>query len=204
MISELLMNLKEFAELGCSACEVCKNYDIDDCPNLGVVREAILLIERQGKLLQERSDGICELRRNWTAAEMKICSMCGKFLHGDTDTHKGDVVFATDGNGVVVGTRTCGELIGYPRCRKFTPWISVKDRLPDPNGDRYLVVVKYKYACEKEFSYDTDVATYTPYDGGYIDGCWNTWNDWDEGQEYIHVTHWMPLPEPMKEADNGK
>lgn len=201
MSSELLLNLKEFAECGCSTCEVCKYHDIDNCPHLGVVREAILLLERQGKLLQERSAGICELRRNWNAAETKICSMCGKFLPGETDTHKGDVVFATDGNGVVCGTRTCGELIGYPRCGKFTPWISVKDRAPKKISN-YLVVIKYKYAFEKEYNYDTDVAHYDPFGGGYVDGCWDTWNDWDEGQEELTVTHWMELPDCPEEVSH--
>lgn len=188
MSSELMMELKEFAELGCSACEACKNYDIDNCPHLGVVREAILLLERQGKLLQERSDGICELRRNWTAAEMKICSMCGKFLHGDTDTAKGDVVFATDGNGVVIGTRTCGELIGYPRCGKFTPWISVAERKPKYDG-RYLCNVK-SFAFPGCF-YQT-ILTYDKY--GFRDG-----NVYEES-----VTHWMELPDAPEEIKDGK
>ena len=198
MSSELLFHLKEFAETGCQCCDNCRTYNIDECPNLGVVREAVLLIERQAKLMKERSEGFCEVRRNWQAAEMKICSMCGKFLHGNTDTAKGDVVFATDGNGVVIGTRTCGELIGYPRCGKFTPWISVKDRAPQKIGS-YLVVIKYKYAFEKEYNYDTDVAHYDPFGVGSVDGCWDTWNDWDEGQEELTVTHWMELPELPKE-----
>lgn len=187
MSSELLLNLKEFAESGCSTCEVCKYQDIDNCPHLGVVREAILLLERQGKLLKERSDGICELRRNWTAAEMKICSMCGKFLHGDTDTHKGDVVFATDGNGVVIGTRTCGELIGYPRCGKFTPWISVAERKPEYDG-RYLCNVK-SFAFPGCF-YQT-ILTYDKY--GFRDG-----NVYEES-----VTHWMELPDAPEGTQNG-
>ena len=75
-------------------------------------------------------------------------------------------------------------------------WIPVTERLPDVGGI-YLVVVKYKYDFEKEFNYDTDVATFHfGYDCGYIDGQWNTYVDWDEGQQYLHVTHWMPLPEP--------
>ena len=78
-------------------------------------------------------------------------------------------------------------------------WISVKDRLPEV-GDSYLVVVKYKYDHEKEYNYDTDVATYYPYDNpsAYIDERWDTYNDWDEGQQYLHITHWMPLPQPPK------
>lgn len=76
-------------------------------------------------------------------------------------------------------------------------WISVKDRLPEV-VDTYLVVVKLKYDWEKEYEIATDVATYNPYEKAYIDDCWNTYNDWDEGQQYIHITHWMPLPQPPK------
>lgn len=76
-------------------------------------------------------------------------------------------------------------------------WISVDERLPE-DIDTYLVVVKYKYDFEKDFSYATDVATYNPYENAYIDDCWCTFNDWDEGQQYLHITHWMPLPEPPK------
>ena len=78
-------------------------------------------------------------------------------------------------------------------------WISVKERLPEI-VDSYLVVVKYKYHWEKEYNIDTDVATYNPYEKAYIDDCWNTYNDWNEGQQYLHVTHWMPLPEAPKDA----
>lgn len=77
-------------------------------------------------------------------------------------------------------------------------WIPVTERLPD-NLDAYLVVVMYKYNHELEYSYDTDVATFDPSgDAGYIDGVWSTYNDWDEGQDCLTVTHWMPLPEPPK------
>ena len=87
---------------------------------------------------------------------------------------------------------------GYAQGMKdAVKWISVKDRLPEV-VDSYLVVVKCKYDWEKEYSIDTDVATYNPYEKAYIDDCWNTYNDWDEGQQYLHVTHWMPLPEPPK------
>ena len=85
----------------------------------------------------------------------------------------------------------------------FQKWIPVTERLPDIGGC-YLVVVKYKYDFEKEYNYDTDVATFHfGYESKYIDGQWNTYVDWDEGQQYLHVTHWMPLPEPPKEESNG-
>ena len=76
-------------------------------------------------------------------------------------------------------------------------WISVEERMPENIGD-YIVVVKSKYDWEPDYTVDVDVAGYDPYAGWYIDGCWNTFNDWNEGQQYLHVTHWMPLPEPPK------
>ena len=78
-------------------------------------------------------------------------------------------------------------------------WIPVTERLPEI-GDTYLVVVKYKYDWEDDYTIDTDVAMFHPYDNpdAYIDNRWDTYIDWDEGQQYIHVTHWMPLPEPPK------
>ena len=73
-------------------------------------------------------------------------------------------------------------------------WISVKDRLPEI-GDSYLGVVKEKYPHEAKWNIHVDVAASH---GKYIDDFWDTFNDWDEGNE-VHVTHWMPLPEPPKE-----
>lgn len=191
MSSDLMMELKEFAELGCSACEACKNYDIDDCPHLGVVREAILLLERQGKLLNERSVNICKVRRNYQAAEMKICSMCGHFLPGETDNQKGTVVIATSGNGeIVTGTMTCGELNGWPCCGKFTPWISVSDRLPDKEwlefGEETGRILEVIVMIQ-----DAQQPTTLFYDGH--DGFFNY--GFDEEKIYYAVTHWMPLPE---------
>ena len=87
--------------------------------------------------------------------------------------------------------------------RKNQTWIPVAERLPEVGGC-YLVALKYKYDFEKEYTYDTDVATFHfGYDRRYIDGQWNTCVDWDEGQQYLHVTHWMPLPEPPKEENNA-
>ena len=73
-------------------------------------------------------------------------------------------------------------------------WISVKDRLPDSNG-QYIVT-----ACDEGCSagegiwYDTVVVI-----AEYYDGSW-TW--FEGGSEYDLsgiVTHWMPLPEPPEE-----
>ena len=86
--------------------------------------------------------------------------------------------------------------------KQVPKWIPVTERLPGYRGC-YIVALKYKYDFEKEFNYDTDVAIFNfGYDCEYIDGQWNTYTDWDEGQQDLHVTHWMPLPEPPKENDN--
>lgn len=66
-------------------------------------------------------------------------------------------------------------------------WIPVSERLPDI-GDTYLVTVM----VGKEIS--ADVADSF---GSYIDGFWDTFNDWIEDEE-CHVIAWMPLPEPYK------
>lgn len=78
-------------------------------------------------------------------------------------------------------------------------WIPCSERLPEIY-DTYLVVVKLKYEWETEWEYHTDVADFT-FEEGYIEG-WDTFNDWDEGQE-CHVIAWMPLPEPYKEEGEG-
>lgn len=151
---------------------------------------ADLLEKQQNKIgdleyeAREREKIVVQLRKQWQDAEMFICTMCGHFDH------------KTDGN-IVYGNQDCDEIVGYPYCKKFTPWIPTSVRLPEVGGN-YLVVVKYKYDFEKEYSYDTDYAEFT-FDGGYIDNHWNTFNDWDEGQQYLHVTHWMPIPEAPKE-----
>ena len=79
-------------------------------------------------------------------------------------------------------------------------WIPVTERLPE-EMDIYLVVVKSKYDFEDQYEIDTDVATYNPHEKAYIDGCWDTYCDWDEGQQYLHITHWMPLPQAPKEGE---
>ena len=93
------------------------------------------------------------------------------------------------------GQKTLGDIADYLIDHGVTvqEWIAVKDRLPD-TGDSYIVCGKMKYSHEKEWEIFTDVAySY----GDYIDGFWDTFNDWDEGQE-VHITHWQPIPQPPK------
>lgn len=70
-------------------------------------------------------------------------------------------------------------------------WISVKDRLPDKNGDFLAYVPNEKDNTKErvETLYYMDI------------------NNWFKGDYYSRkvygVTHWMPLPEPPKEPTNA-
>ena len=68
-------------------------------------------------------------------------------------------------------------------------WISVKDRLPDMEGE-YLVCFTYPHTN----AIGIDVDGYFP-NATYIEGGWDVHNGW--------VTHWQPLPAPPKESSIG-
>ena len=79
---------------------------------------------------------------------------------------------------------------------KQSEWISVEERLPEPNvnclvaakvGNRMVVDLGSREWC---FDYRTMEQSYV----------WSIMNDWDEG-EGCEITHWMPLPEPPKEGE---
>lgn len=57
-------------------------------------------------------------------------------------------------------------------------WIPVEEY--KPNIGFYIVTGKQKYDWEDKWHYFVDIA-YCP--GDYIDSFWDTFNDWDEGQE---------------------
>lgn len=71
-------------------------------------------------------------------------------------------------------------------------WTPCSERLPltyednIPVSETYIVTVSVDGALfvDKAYSFGT-----------YIDGFWDTVNDWDEGND-VHVLAWMPLPEP--------
>lgn len=75
-------------------------------------------------------------------------------------------------------------------------WIPVTARLPE-DGTTCLITIKENWFGKIE--HHVDIATKADEGRGYIDGLWDTFNDWVEGQE-IHVTHWMPLPDPCEEV----
>lgn len=124
---------------------------------------------------QEREKAVVQLRKKWQDAEMFICTMCGHFDH--------NIV----GN-IVYGNKNCGEIVGYPCCKKFTPWIPCSERLPEER-DCYLVAVKHWYNGKPVTR----------------EAFWNgaDWLSCEKRMEITpRVTHWQPLPEPPKEEQN--
>lgn len=78
-------------------------------------------------------------------------------------------------------------------------WIPCSERLPEVS-EAYIVSGKQKYEFETEWSYFVDVAVLHPTGEGYI-GPWQTFGDWNEGQE-TYITAWMELPKPYKGEAN--
>ena len=84
-------------------------------------------------------------------------------------------------------------------------WISVKDRLPEKDGN-YLCYLECGAVCEaafdstiasegEEFPFGEWVAVYNSDTLGFTDSYW---------EEYDAITHWMPLPEPPKDGDTNE
>ena len=76
----------------------------------------------------------------------------------------------------------------------MTGWISVKDRLPEKDGD-YVVYIQYPYS-----NLIMIISWTNNYKGFYPDLKGKAvWYDYDSEYgdcEITNVTHWMPLPLP--------
>ena len=92
-----------------------------------------------------------------------------------------------------------GYTAGQMAERREHEWIPCKERLPE-DGDDCIVTGKLKYPWETEWNYFVDVASN---DGDYIDCYWDTFKDWDEGQE-VHIIAWMPLPSPYQPKERSR
>lgn len=121
---------------------------------------------------QEREKAVVQLRKKWQDAEMIICTMCGHFDH--------NIV----GN-IVYGNKNCGEIVGYPCCKKFTPWIPCSERMPE--DDERCLVVRVGRSTRTQFRGIS----------------WFKNGDWWTGiyDDSFEITHWMPLPELPEEQN---
>ena len=80
------------------------------------------------------------------------------------------------------------ENAGY---RKQSEWISVDERLPEPN-EHCLVAVKVGERMVVDFGELVLSFDYRTMERSYA---WSIMDDWDEG-DGCEITHWMPLPVP--------
>lgn len=70
---------------------------------------------------------------------------------------------------------------------KQSPWISVNERLPEPNKE----VLLYDKNSIRHY-----VIGWLRRDKGYNEGMWRLSNGWVEDKG---ITHWMPIDEPITE-----
>lgn len=70
---------------------------------------------------------------------------------------------------------------------KQSPWISVKERLPEPDKE----VLLYDKNSIRHY-----VIGWLRRDKGYNEGMWRLSNGWVEDKG---ITHWMPIDEPITE-----
>lgn len=144
---------------------------------------------------QEREKAVVQLRKQWQDAEMFICTMCGHFDHN------------IDGN-IVYGNKDCGEIVGYPYCKKFTPWIPASVRLPKELEPVNVVWVNHN--PEPYYQKMKDVPQKAT--AVYYREKWYWWscvcedllaeygtNETDQVDDDIEITHWMSLPELPEE-----
>lgn len=176
----------------------CRACWVDDM--LGEVMDAPAADVEPVVRCQEREKAVVQLRKKWQDAEMFICTMCGHFDH------------SIDGN-IVYGNKECGEIVGYPCCKKFTPWIPASVRLPKELEP--VNVVWVNHSPEPYYQEMKDVPQKAT--AVYYREKWYWWscvcedllaeygtNETDKVDDDIEITHWMPLFEPPEEGDAEK
>ena len=80
-----------------------------------------------------------------------------------------------------------GFISGAEWQSKQSPWISVKERLPEPNKE----VLLYDNNPIRHY-----VIGWLRKDKGYNKGMWALSNGWIEDKD---ITHWMPIDKPITE-----
>ena len=132
-------------------------------------RLSVFLCEQTGGRLSKCYYSIETMRIEANDYQQRVCDECEYYL---ADNEQSEDV--TDIN---VGNKS--------------EWISVDERMPEIM-ETVLIAYKEKWGWETEWHFDVDAGSWD-----IVEGRWNTYHDLDEGQE-LHITHWMPLPEPPK------
>jgi hypothetical protein len=123
------------------------------------------------------------VKRLREATEKSVCGECG--LNLCTGATKKGVLFAQAADAIEGLQRQIDAWVEPERkalIKSLPRWIPVTERLPDYPG-RFMCY--YEVNDREEIGHCIDWGRYDPDDGWYVSG----------------VTHWMPLPEPPKEAD---
>lgn len=77
---------------------------------------------------------------------------------------------------------------GFPVCAHFDGWISVEERLPDPNEYDWVLVA---YTFNEDGTYGVPTVAELRKDGKW----WDLGSEFSLEEKFCTVTHWMPLPE---------
>lgn len=107
-----------------------------------------------------------------------------------------ETMISEHGEGLAHGTRIAlNRIAEQPTIDPHSQWIPVTERLPEEN-ENYIVTACDEGSPAGEGIWCSTVVVVAEYYGG-------SWIWYDGGCEYSLegiVTHWMPLPEPYKEA----
>jgi len=130
---------------------------------------------------QEREKAVVQIRKQWQDAEMFICTMCGHFYHN------------IDGN-IVYGNKDCGEIVGYPYCKKFTPWIPASVRLPAFSTSWRI----------RTMTIDRAIEILNPEHREHYDGMDEVNEACRMGMEALERTRWIPCSERLPELQDTR
>lgn len=84
----------------------------------------------------------------------------------------------------------CEIAIDAIREQEERRWISVNERMPEKDGS---FMCTYKFNSNSEMQFVGDIYYFAS----------DKYPHWQHESAGVIVTHWMPLPEPPKEGDEG-
>ena len=131
--------------------------------------------------------GTCPVcKKRMRLFELNYCPNCGAKMEGGITMSN---YCKTCIHNEVCSLTHCDQSIAC--CDFVSGWISVKDRLPDDSDKIVLVIANGKFG-NTTLNESFELACYYKGYGWVLESY--------PDMENVRVTHWMPLPEPPKEA----